>query len=136
MRFLDTNILLYALGTGKHEGKAAIAKEILGAGKVAFSVQVFQEFYVQATHTRRNDPLSHAEASELIDQLCQYPVQVNDITVLRTALRLKDRYQTSFWDASILAAAQTLGCEVVLSEDLNHGQRYDQVSVENPFADR
>ena len=134
MKFLDTNILLYALGADQYEGKAAIAREIMGAGDVAFSIQVFQEFYVQATHSRRNDPLSHAEAAELIEGLSQCPVQVNDLTVFRAALGIKSRYQTSFWEASILAAAQTLGCKVVLSEDLSHGQRYDRVKVENPFA--
>lgn len=135
MKFLDTNILLYALGTDQHATKAAIARDILGAGDVAFSIQVFQEFYVQATHSRRKDPLTHAEATELIDGLCQHSVQVNDLAVFRSALVIKDRYQTSFWDASILAAAQTLGCEIVLSEDLNHGQQYDRVTVRNPFIE-
>lgn len=45
------------------------------------------------------------------------------------------RYQISYWDAAILEAAKALGCETVLSEDLNDGQDYGGVRVENPFRD-
>ncbi|MGH9483108.1 MAG: hypothetical protein ACRD1L_13550 [Terriglobales bacterium] len=44
------------------------------------------------------------------------------------------RYAVSYWDAAILAAAEALGAHTVYSEDLNHGQRYGQVRVLNPFA--
>jgi predicted nucleic acid-binding protein len=50
------------------------------------------------------------------------------------ALRLKERYQISFWDASILAAANITGCTTVFSEDLNTNQIYDNVRVINPFV--
>ncbi len=49
------------------------------------------------------------------------------------ALVTCDRFQISYWDAAILEAARALGCEVVLSEDLNHGQDLDGLRVENPF---
>jgi predicted nucleic acid-binding protein len=46
----------------------------------------------------------------------------------------RERYRISYWDAAIIEAARMLGCEEVLSEDLNHGQSFDGVVVVNPFA--
>ena len=43
------------------------------------------------------------------------------------------RFAVSYWDAAILEAARSMGCEVVLSEDLSDGRDYAGVRVENPF---
>lgn len=133
MRFLDTNILLYALGPEEDTRRSATARRILSEGNIGFSIQVFQEFYVQATHSRRNDPLSHDEATGLIEKLSIFPVQENNGAVLNLAFAITKDYQISFWDGSILAAANLLKCEQVFSEDLNHGQTYGDVVVINPF---
>lgn len=53
-----------------------------------------------------------------------------------SAMSTKQRFGISHWDAAILEAARELACEVVLSEDLNDGQDYEGVRVENPFRDR
>jgi predicted nucleic acid-binding protein len=50
------------------------------------------------------------------------------------AVELRQRYQISYWDAAIIAAAKQIECTVVYSEDLNPGQDYDGVTVINPFA--
>ena len=63
MAYLDTNILLYSLQDSSNEKKAAIAQGILRREDLVFSIQVFQEFYVQATHSRRVDPLTLKEAA-------------------------------------------------------------------------
>jgi predicted nucleic acid-binding protein len=63
MAYLDTNILLYSLQDSANEKKAAIAQGILRREDLVFSIQVFQEFYVQATHIRRVDPLTLEEAA-------------------------------------------------------------------------
>ena len=132
---LDTNILLYAICPGRDErAKAEIAREILRRDDVALSVQVLQEFYVQSTRPPRSQPLSHAEATALIEVWLRFAVVELSVRLLQTALRLKDRYQTSYWDAAILAAATTAGCNELLSEDLNPGQSYDGVRVVNPFT--
>ena len=133
MLFIDTNVLLYALGPSEDAPRSTRAREILRNGNIAFSIQVFQEFYVQATHTGRIDPLTHGEVCEMIKQLAAFPVQDNTLPVFRTALQIRERFQISFWDASILAAAAELGCDAVLSEDLAHGQSYGKVKVLNPF---
>lgn len=134
MRFVDTNILIYAIGfQPAPPEKKAIAREILTHGDIALSVQVLQEFYVQATHARRPDALSHDIATRLIEKWQRFRIQDNTVAVLQSALRLKERFQTSYWDAAILAAAKAARCQQLLSEDLNHGQDYDGVVVVNPF---
>jgi predicted nucleic acid-binding protein len=135
MRFVDTNILIYAVGLqpGPLE-KKAIARGILTHPDIALSVQVLQEFYVQATSARRADALSHEVAVRLIENWQRFRVQDNTTAVLQSALKLKERFQTSYWDAAILAAAKAARCRQLLSEDLNHGQDYDGVVVVNPFV--
>jgi len=136
MRFIDTNVLLCSLDLAPGQpAKSALAQEILLCTDLALSVQVLQEFYVQATHVRRPDALPHSLACRLISKWLRFRVQENSVEVLQAALVIKERFQTSFWDAAILAAAKAAGCGQVLSEDLNHGQDYDGVVVINPFRD-
>jgi predicted nucleic acid-binding protein len=134
MRFVDTNVLLYALSTAREEAaKARAAREILGAEDLALSVQVLQEFYVQATRTGRKDRLSHEQAALLVESWLRFPVQETTVALLRSALETKRRHRLSYWDAAVVAAARSLGCEVLLSEDLAHGRDYDGVRVVDPF---
>lgn len=63
MRFVDTNILLYAIGAeADHPDKTECALGLLGQSDLALSVQVLQEFYVQATRSARRGALTHSEA--------------------------------------------------------------------------
>ena len=136
MRFVDTNVLLYAVSRDPSEQeKAARADAILTAGDVALSVQVLQEFYVQATRASRADPLSHEQATRLVESFLRFPVLELSTGVMRAALTTHQRFGISYWDAAILEAARALGCEVVLSEDLSAAQSYGGVRVENPFGD-
>jgi len=134
MRFVDTNILLYRVSTVPAEaGKQATAAQILDAGDISVSVQVFQEFYVQATRPSRADALRHDEAIALIESWKRFPVQAITVALLDAALIARDRWQLSYWDAAIIEAARLAHCDVVLSEDLNSGQNFDGVTVVNPF---
>ncbi|MCW1970758.1 MAG: PIN domain-containing protein [Anaerolineae bacterium] len=136
MYFIDTNILIYALCASESEtNKANQALSILRKEDCALSIQVLQEFYVQATRPNRTQSLSHNEASAFIATLRRYPIQDNTLAVFQVALKIKERYQTSFWDASIIAAAKALNCGVILSEDLNRGQLYEGIRVINPFLE-
>lgn len=134
MRFVDTNILLYRVSTDPLEsGKQAVAEAILASRDLCLSVQVLQEFYVQVTRASRPDPLSNASASALMRSWKRYPVVGLDSELVERALSAKERWQLSYWDAAILEAARTSDCEILLSEDLNHGQDFDGVRVVNPF---
>jgi predicted nucleic acid-binding protein len=113
--------------------KATRANGILGARDVALSAQVLQEFYVQATRASRPDPLTHEQATGLLESFLRFPVQDITTDLMLAAAATRQRFGLSYWDASILGAARSRGCEVVLSEDLSDGQDYAGVRVENPF---
>jgi predicted nucleic acid-binding protein len=136
VRFVDTNVLLYAISRDPGEqSKAARANELLAGGDVGLSVQVLQEFYVQAVRESRADRLTHEHASALVDSFRRFPVQETNLDMVLAAMATREQFGISYWDAAILEAARALGCEVVLSEDLSDGQDYAGVRVENPFSD-
>jgi predicted nucleic acid-binding protein len=134
VRFVDTNILLYAVSRDPGEAhKAERARGILAERDLALSVQVLQEFYVQATRASRPDALDHEQTAKLVESFLRFPVADITTRVMLAALETRHRFRISYWDAAILEAARALGCETVLSEDLNDGQDYAGVSVRNPF---
>lgn len=134
MPFVDTNVLLYSISrTPDEQDKAKQANEILSRRDLALSVQVLQEFYVQATRTSRPDPITHEQAVKLIQSFQRFPVQDITSEILTAALTARQRYQLSYWDAAIIEASRAMGYSQVLSEDLNDGQDYGGVRVTNPF---
>lgn len=134
MRFVDTNILLYAVSTAPDEiAKSNIAKTVMTERDLALSVQVIQEFYVQATRSSRQDALSHRQAALLIGSWSRFRIQEINLEIVLAALATRQRFQISYWDAAIIEAARAAGCTAILSEDLNHGQDYGGVRVTNPF---
>ncbi|ALK08204.1 PIN domain-containing protein [Blastochloris viridis] len=134
MRFVDTNILLYSISRAPAEArKRQAAEAILDHDDLALSVQVLQEFYVQATRTSRADPLPCELAVTLIRSWLRFPVQEITLPVLAAALDIHARHRLSYWDAAIIAAASALGCHELLSEDMAHGQRIADVAIVNPF---
>jgi predicted nucleic acid-binding protein len=72
-------------------------------------------------------------AGRIVRSLLDLPVVIIDADSILAALATEERYQISFWDALIVAAAETAGAQVLYTEDLNDGQRYGQVVVRNPF---
>ena len=136
MRFVDTNVLLYAISRDPQEqAKAARANEILAARELGLSVQVLQEFYVQATRVSRSDRLTDEQAATLVESFRRFPVQESTVAMTLAAIVTKQRFAISYWDAAIVEAARSMNCEIVLSEDLSDGQDYGGVRVENPFRD-
>jgi predicted nucleic acid-binding protein len=134
MRFVDTNVLLCAVSTAPAEApKAQAARRLLEADDLALSVQVLQEFYVQATRGSRKDRLTHEQAALLVEAWLRFPVQETTVPLIQAALETKRRHRISYWDAAVVEAARLLACDVLLSEDLAHGRNYDGVRVVNPF---
>jgi predicted nucleic acid-binding protein len=130
---LDSNLLLYAVSNHPSERrKRDQARTLLASPEVGFSTQVFSEFYDNAT--RKQAPrLTHAEAMAILEPLRLLPVQPMTSEVVWDGFRPAHRFQLRFWDSAILAVARALGCHTVWSEDLNDGQQYDGVQVQNPF---
>lgn len=136
MRFVDTNVLLYAVSRLPGDAaKRQRARDLLESAELVLSAQVLQEFYVQATRPKGASGLSHEEAVTFLGGLRHLPVQPITARVLDDALALRERFQINYWDAAILAAARAAGCNTVYTEDLNGGQDSGAVRVVNPFAD-
>jgi len=134
VRFVDTNILLYAISTEEGEReKAERARALLESRDLALSVQVIQEFYVQATRSDRKDSLSQDQARGLIQSFMRFPIKEVSMAVALSAIANSRKFQLSYWDAAIIEAARLMKCEVVLSEDMSHDRDYDGVKVANPF---
>ena len=135
MRFVDTNILLYSVSSDPDErGKAIAAVELLDAEDLCLSVQVLQEFYVQATRKCRSGSLTHEDATAFIAKWLRFPVQEMTVKLMQAAFAAGRRWQVSYWDAAIVEAARMLGCDELLSEDLSAGQDFGGLRVVNPFS--
>ncbi len=132
--FVDTNVFLYALSDRPEEqAKAKRARELLVNENWGWSVQVAGEFYNIATSAKRQFRLSHSSAMEYVTTWLKFPTASLHPSTVLTAFKIRDRFQLSYWDAAIIAAARELGCRILYSEDFSHGQDYDGVTVVNPF---
>jgi predicted nucleic acid-binding protein len=135
LRFVDTNVLLYSISHAQSDHrKRERAVEILEDDNLALSAQVLQEFYWQATSRTRPDPISHRAAVALITAWSRFPVQEISLDIVKSALEICARHNLSYWDSAIIAAAQAMGCEQLLSEDLQHGRHIGSLLIVNPFV--
>ena len=135
MRFVDTNVLLYAASTAPDESlKKERALAVLDSDDVAISVQVLQEFYVQATRRTKAERLSHGQAATLVESWLRFHVEEISVPLLRDAMASAARWRISYWDAAIVEAARAAGCSTLLSEDLKDGMDFGGVRVLSPFA--
>lgn len=134
MRFVDTNVLLYSISTAADEaGKRAVSVEILDRDDCALSVQVLQEFYVQAVRPTRASPIPHDTAVGLICTWLRFAVQDNTVAVLQAAFEIKAAHGFSYRDSAIIAAARMLGCRELYTEDLSHGREIDGLRIVDPY---
>ena len=134
MRFVDTNVLLYAVSRlSEDAGKRRRARALLREQDLAASAQVFQEFYHQATRPTRPGRLSDEDAIAFLGTLLKFPVQDVTLDLFREAVAMSRRFKLSYWDGAILAAARAAGCDAVYSEDLSSEQDYDGLRVIDPF---
>ena len=133
LAFVDTNVLLYAASTDPTEaGKRTEARRVLSDGAFAFSVQVAQEFFVNATR-KLTPALSSGDALAFLKGINPAMVVAIDYELFEEATKIQQRFQISYWDAAIVGAAKRLNCGILYSEDLSEGQSYDGVRVVNPF---
>lgn len=130
---LDTNVLVYAASNAPEEAhKRAITLELLSTQDLGFSGQILQEFYVTVTKKNRRT-LTADEALDWIEAFEEFPIVPIDASIVRNGAEYSMRYQISYWDGAIVAAANLLQASTLYSEDLNHGQLYGSVRVINPF---
>jgi predicted nucleic acid-binding protein len=136
VRLVDTNVLIYAASRAIIEpDKRRRARQLLTQPDLAVSVQVLQEFYHQATRPTRPGWLTHGQAMQFLESVLTFPIQPMTLEVFRAAVAISQRFQLSYWDGAILAAARAAGCDAVYSEDFNSEQDYDGLRVINPFRE-
>jgi predicted nucleic acid-binding protein len=132
--FADTNIFVYAAShAAEDRSKKRIARELLSGEDIGLSAQVLQEFYAVATAKQRLG-ISTTEAKRAVEAMSEFPVAAITGDLVKEAITLSASHRVSYWDAAIVAAAQALGCRVLYSEDLNGGQKFGSLTIENPFA--
>jgi predicted nucleic acid-binding protein len=139
--FVDSNILIYAHDESagiKREAASAIIERLWEERSGRLSVQVLQEFFVNATarsgKRKSGEPLDAREAREVVEDYSRWEVHRPGADDVLAAIDIHQRMGISFWDAMIVQSASSQGCEVLYSEDLNDGQIYEGVRLENPFA--
>lgn len=133
--FVDTNVLVYAHDLSETEKRPAAQRalqELWLSGSGVLSVQVLQEFYNVVTR-RFKPPMSALEARQLIADYATWEVVSPDAALVLDASLLESSHSISFWDALIVEAARRAGAAVLLTEDLQHGQRFGGITIQNPF---
>jgi predicted nucleic acid-binding protein len=127
-QFFDTNVIVYL--TSGEAAKAAKAEDLLGGGGVV-SVQVLNEFVAVA---RRKIALTWPEIEEVLDAL-KANLEVVPLTlgIHERAVRLASAHRLNIYDAGVVSAAIDSGCNVLLSEDFQHGRTFETLRVANPF---
>ena len=134
--FVDTNVIVYRYDT-KDPKKQVRADDwhtlVWNTRSGRLSFQVLQESY--ATLTRKLKPaMAGADAQQIVRSLAAWRPVTIDLAILERAWILQERHSLSWWDALIVATAQTCQCKVLLTEDLQHGQEFGTVRVIDPFA--
>lgn len=132
--FLDTNVLVYAYDAGDARRRRVAQDLVRGAlaGQSVTSTQVLGEF--AATLLHKIAPAAQPEdVMAILEALAPIRVIVPDSDMVRRAIEARAKYGVHFYEGMIVAAAERGGCGRIWSEDLNAGQRYFDVVVENPF---
>ena len=131
--FLDTNILVYAEdadSAGKQAVAAALIAECYLKGEAVISTQVMMEFYNVAVKKLKLEP---AFAAQRLRLFAKFRAVSTTPQLVLAATDLHRLHSLSFWDAMILQAAITSGCDTLYSEDFNAGQIVSGVKIVNPF---
>jgi len=134
--FLDTNILVYTFDATVLV-KQQIARELVSTAlnlqQGIISYQVVQEFLNVATR-KFSLPLTLADANTYLDKvltpLCEIFPCMNYYS---KALEISERWGFSLYDSLIVTASLEAGCETLYTEDLQHGQMIQGLTIINPF---
>jgi predicted nucleic acid-binding protein len=130
--FLDSNVFIYSFDGGAPEKAHEALKLIRGAHdsrKGVISFQVIQEFFNFALR-RSVPPMTSEDAGDYLQKILVPLATVHS----SEALHLQSRYRISWYDSLIVAAALEAECSILYSEDLQDGQRFGDLRVQNPFA--
>jgi predicted nucleic acid-binding protein len=105
---------------------------LMAESEFSISTQVMAEF-VHTVRRKASPPLTEDQIDAWLDEMVQRDHTAIDSAIVRRGTEISRRYRLSYYDGAILAAAERLGCDTVLSEDMTDGQSYGSVTVNNPF---
>ncbi len=131
--FIDTNILIYSSDQAdklKQTKAREVLRDILKNHIGVISTQVIQEFYVVATNKLKINPLL---VKNIIHAFENYEIILISPSIIKDSIDCNILNQISFWDSLIISAAESANCEKVYTEDLNHEQIINGVTIENPL---
>lgn len=126
--FVDTNILVYLISGDL--AKAATAKAIVKAAPT-ISVQILNEFVSVARRKHKKPWEEVLEVTETATTACE--VVALTLEMHERATELAQASRIDIYDACIVASAELANCDILFTEDLNHGQRIGRVEIRNPF---
>jgi len=132
--FVDTNIIVYANDArdGRKQKRALeIIAQHMKSGTGVISTQVLQEYAhvaLNKLHQRQDVILRQLLLLEGFEVVQQSPF------LIRRSVEIRTTYRIGFWDACIISSAEHAKCNIILSEDLNSGQFYSGIAMENPFS--
>jgi predicted nucleic acid-binding protein len=134
--FLDTNIFVYSFdqsAAAKAQRATQLIREALTTQKGVISYQVVQEFFNVALK-RFSQPMQAADAEQYLSTVFRPLLSVHSSQALYAeALHLHAQSGLSWYDALIVSAAIQARCDLLFTEDLQHGQRFGILQVRNPF---
>lgn len=134
--FLDTNIFVYSFDATAskkaHRAKQLIRQAIETRSGIV-SHQVVQEFFNVALR-RFARPMTPSDAEQYLSTTFRPLLAVHSSQSLYgETLRLAAKFRLPWCDALIVASAMEGQCEVLYSEDFQHGQRFGSLQLRNPF---
>lgn len=133
MKFIDTNVWVYAL-TEQDHAKKKIAAELISKtyleDTICVNAQVLKEF---ANFAFKRTKKSADEINAMLKKMSSYSFVPDTKELVMQAAALKERYDVGFYDSLMLSAANKAKCDVIYTEDLNSGQKYGAVTAINPF---
>ena len=134
--FLDTNLFVYSLDAGasaKARRSTQLIRHAIATGRGIVSYQVVQEFFNVALR-RFTPPMTLAEAEQYLATVFRPLLAVHSSQALYAeALHVQNRHRLSWYDSLIVAGAMQAECSVLYSEDLQDGQKFGDLRIENPL---
>ncbi|GHV40510.1 twitching motility protein PilT [Spirochaetia bacterium] len=132
--FIDTNIFVYTVDKfdkNKQMIARKVVKEAIFNNAAVISTQILQEFYNVCTLKLHMKPLKVKEyVHNYIENI---EVVQNGSAIIERGIDISIISQVSFWDALVIAAAESAHCTEIITEDLNDGQIMNGVKIKNPF---
>jgi predicted nucleic acid-binding protein len=134
--FLDTDIFVYSFNRGavaKSRRATQLIRSALNTQKGIISFQVVQEFFNVALQ-RFAQPMKLDEAEQYYSAILRPLLGIHSSQALYLeALQFQSRYRLSWYDSLIVAAATQAQCQILMTEGLQHGQKFADLRIENPF---